>query len=145
MDKQENSPRLADPRERPGADIVVYDGQCKFCTGQVQRLAKWDGHRRIAFVSLHDPRAAELCPDLTHEQLMEQMYLVTPEGQRHGGAAAVRYLSRRLPRLWFLAPLLHIPWSLNFWQWAYRQFAKRRYRLGRVDACSSDVCDVHFR
>ena len=145
MDKLENNPPVADPRERPGADIVIYDGQCKFCTAQVERLEKFDGRGRIAFVSLHDPRAAQLCPDLTHDQLMEQMYLVTFQGQRYGGAAAIRYLSRRLPRLWLLAPLLHIPWSLNFWQWAYRQFAKRRYRFGRVDTCTNDVCDVHFR
>jgi predicted DCC family thiol-disulfide oxidoreductase YuxK len=145
MDKQTETTQLADPRERPGADIVIYDGQCQFCTGQVERLARWDGGQRLAYLSLHDSRAADLCADLTHDQLMEQMYVVTSSGKRFGGAAAVRYLSGRLPRLWVLAPLLHIPWSLPFWQRLYLWVAKRRYRAGRGDKCNSDSCDVHFR
>ena len=28
--------RLPTPTERPEADIVIYDGHCKFCTGQVR-------------------------------------------------------------------------------------------------------------
>ena len=51
-------------------------------------------------MSLHDPLVGERFPDLTHEQLMEQMYVVDRAGRRHGGAGAIRYLSRRLPRLW---------------------------------------------
>ena len=145
MENQVGARRLADPREIPGADIVIYDGQCRFCTGQVQRLASWDGKQRLAYLSLHDPRAADLCPDLTHDQLMEQMVVLTSSGQRFAGAAAVRYLSRRLPRLWFLAPLLHLPWSLPVWQWAYMRVAKRRYRLGHQATCDTDSCDVHLR
>jgi len=145
MQKQQEDPTLADPRNRPGAAIVIYDGHCRFCTRQVQRLARWDSRGLLAFISLHDPRTEQLFPDLTREQLMEQMYLLTPAGKRYAGAAAVRYLSCRLPRLWSLAPLLHIPLSLAVWQWVYRQCAKRRYRLGRVDACSNDLCNNHLR
>ncbi len=132
---------LADPRERPAADIVIYDGHCRFCTGQVQRLAKWDQTQRLAFLSLHDRRAAELCADLTHDQMMQQLYLVTSTGKRFGGASAIRYLSRHMPWLWILAPLLHIPGSLPLWQWFYNLVAKRRYRLGRLDANDSDAND----
>jgi predicted DCC family thiol-disulfide oxidoreductase YuxK len=99
---------------------------------------------RLSFVSLHDPLVAERYPDLSHEQLMEQMYLVTQSGHRYGGAAAFRYLTRRLPRLWVLAPLLHLPFSLPLWQWAYRQVAKRRYRWNQKSDCG-DTCEVHFR
>ena len=61
---------LPDPEERPGAATLIYDGHCRFCIAQVQRLARWDRSGKLAFVSLHDPRVAELCPDLTHDQLM---------------------------------------------------------------------------
>ncbi len=131
--------------DRPEADVVIYDGHCRFCTNQVRRLAQWDGRGRLAFLSLHDKRVAERWPDLTHEQLMEQMYVVTPDGRRYGGAAAFRYLTRRLPWLWLLAPMLHIPFSLPLWQWGYRQIAKRRYRLGKIEACDGDTCQIHFR
>lgn len=127
------------------ADIVIYDGHCRFCTNQVRKLARWDGRGRLAFLSLHDDRAKELCPDLTHEQMMEQMFVVTRDGRRYGGAAAFRYLTRRLPRLWALAPAMHLPFSLPAWQWAYRQVAKRRYRWGKVEECDSGACQVHFK
>jgi len=137
--------QLPTREQRPGADVVIYDGKCQFCTAQVRRLNRFDGKERLAFVSLHDPAVAELYPDLTHEQMMEQMYVVDRQGRRHGGAAGFRYLSRRLPRLWVLAPLMHIPFSLPLWQWCYRQVAKRRYRLNKTESCEDDVCKVHFK
>lgn len=80
-------PSLAD---RPNADVVIFDGDCNFCRGQVERLARWDRTERLAYVSLHDPIVAERYPDLTHEQMMQQMYVVDRAGNRHGGAAAFR-------------------------------------------------------
>ena len=94
-------------------------------------------------MSLHDPEAARRYPDLTHDMLMRDMYVVDRSGRRYRGAAALRYLSRRLRRLWWLAPLLHIPFSLPVWQWLYRQIADRRYRWGRVEDCSNEACEVH--
>ncbi len=137
---------LPTPDERPAADVVLYDGDCRFCTSQVQNLA-WLAGDRLAYLSLHDPSVAKRYPDLTHEQLMEQMYLVTSEGKKYAGAAAFRYLTRKLPSLFVLAPLLHIPFSLPLWQWAYRQVAKRRYYLmGKMSdqGCDGDACSIHF-
>lgn len=131
--------------DRPTGEVVIYDGQCVFCIGQVKRLARWDSGGKLAFVSLHDPIVAERYPDLTHEQLMEQMYLVDQHGRRHGGAAAFRYLSRKLPRLFPLAPLMHIPFTLPLWQWCYRQVAKRRYKIAGKEGCDSGACDVHVK
>src|SRR5262245_11680420 len=116
---------LPTPADRPAADVVIYDGHCRICTAQVRRLARWDGGGRLAFLSLHDPQVAARYPDLSFDELMRNMVVVDLQGGRHVGAAAVRYLSRRLPRLWLLAPLLHIPGSLPLWQWCYRQVADR--------------------
>jgi predicted DCC family thiol-disulfide oxidoreductase YuxK len=139
--------RLPKPAELPDAAIVIYDGHCKFCTGQVKNLARWDGKGRVAFISLHDPEVARRWPELTHEMLMDQMYLFDPHGNRYCGAAAFRYLSRLLPRLWILAPLMHIPFSLPIWQFLYRQVAKRRYLMGKTaeEACDDGGCKVHFK
>src|SRR5690554_1273707 len=108
---------LPKPQDRPGADVVIFDGDCQFCTRQVQRLNAWDWRGQLAFISLHDPAAVAFSGDLTHDELMQQMYVVNGKGQRHGGAAAFRYLTRKLPPLWPLAPLLHLPGSLPVWQW----------------------------
>lgn len=136
---------LPSPAERPNADVVVYDGNCRMCTAQVRKLAWWDCQGKLSYLSLHDPEAERRYPDLTHEMLMEQMYVVDRQGNRYGGAAAFRYLSRRLRRLWWLVPLLHIPGSLPLWQWMYRQVAKRRYRFGKIDQCDDEACRIHTK
>lgn len=135
---------LPSPTSLPDADIVIYDGHCRFCTNSVRRLHGLAG-QRLAFLSLHDAEVAERFPQLTHEQMMEEMYVFDREGNAHGGAAAFRYLTRRLPWLWVLAPLLHIPFSLGCWKFLYRQVARRRYLWGKTDSCESGSCDVHFR
>lgn len=122
-------------------DTVIWDGNCNFCRMQVKRLASFDGGR-LAYLSLHDSRVKELCPDLSFEQLMEQMWLVTSGGKRFGGADAVKYLSRSLVRLWWLAPLMHIPFTMPLWRWLYRLVAKLRYRIAGRN-CESEACDIH--
>lgn len=136
---------LPSPLDFPGRDVVIFDGQCKFCRKQVERLRWFDGGSRLSFVSLHDPWVAETYPDLTHERLMEELVLVTTDGRRFGGAAAFRYLTRRLPRLWWMAPIMHIPLSLPVWSWCYRFISRQRYRWGRLDQeCDGGTCKVHF-
>lgn len=134
---------LPTPAQRPEADVVIYDSHCRLCTGQVRRLARWDSRNRLAFLSLHDPLVAERYPDLTHDDLMKQMYVVDQRGRRHGGVAAIRHLSQRLPRLWPLMPLMHVPGSLPVWNWLYRQVAKNRYRFGKTTECNDDACSLH--
>lgn len=138
---------LPSPTEVPAADVVIYDGHCRFCTNQVQKLARWDGKGRLAFLSLHDPEVAKRYPNLSYDDLMKQMYVVTPGGKQYAGAAAFRYLTRRLPWLYVLAPLLHIPFTLPVWQWLYRQVAIRRYKIaGKTgEACDGEACAVHLR
>jgi predicted DCC family thiol-disulfide oxidoreductase YuxK len=141
---ERHDPRLVDPDNCPGADVVIFDGKCRFCRAQVVRLARWDRRKRLAFLSLHDPRVHQRYPDLSHEQLMEQMYVIESTGRRHAGAAAFRYLTRRLPRLFPLAPLMHLPLTLPLWQWCYRQVARRRYRIAGKSECADDACKVHY-
>lgn len=130
--------------DRPHTEVLIFDGNCRFCIAQMRLLNRLDTRDRLAFVSLHDEEVTGRWPDLTHDQLMEQMYLVDRSGNRHGGAAAFRYLSRILPPLWPLAPLLHIPFSLPLWRFGYRVVARYRYRFGRVNECEEGSCSVHF-
>jgi predicted DCC family thiol-disulfide oxidoreductase YuxK len=136
---------LPDPDTLSDADVVIYDGECNFCRSQVSNLRRLDlGGHRLSFISLHDPRVAERYPDLTHEQMMEQMFVVDRAGRRHGGGDAVKYLSRRLPLLWIAAPILHIPGTASLWRWMYRQVAKRRYKLAGK-TCDNETCSVHLK
>ena len=136
---------LPDPDSLSDADVVIYDGECNFCRSQVANLHRLDCcGNRLSFLSLHDPRVADRYPDLSHDDLMQQMYVIDGSNRRHAGADAVRYLSRRLPLLWIVAPVLHIPGSAGLWRWMYRQVAKRRYKLAGK-SCENDVCSVHLK
>ncbi len=135
---------LPSPADRPEADILIFDGECRFCRAQIRRLHAIDTRGRLAFLSLHDPETSRRWPELTYDELMDHMYLVDGSGGQHAGAAAFRYLSRKLPLLWWLAPLMHIPGSLPLWQFIYRQVARIRYRFGRVEECDKGSCSLHF-
>lgn len=141
---------LPDPDEYPGRDVLLFDGKCNACQLAARRMHQLDlGHPRLAFLSLHDERVGIRYPELTYDDLMAQMYVVDTSGTCHGGADAVRYLSRRLPLLWPLAPLLHIPGTANLWRRAYRLVARNRYWISRKffgtkEDCESGTCSVHF-
>jgi len=135
---------LPSPVDRPRTDVVLYDGHCRICRGQIERLSRWDRRGRLSYLSLHDPLVAQRYPDLTHARLMREMVVVDRGGRYHGGAEALRYLSRRLPLLRWLAPLLYLPGTLPLWRFLYRQVASRRYRLGTIDsACADGSCHLH--
>ncbi len=139
------STELPDPDTLSGSDVVIYDGECNFCRSQVSNLRRLDFRgNRLSFLSLHDPRVAERYPDLSHESLMEQMYIVDRSGTRHGGGDAVRYLTRRLPALWIAAPVMHLPFTAGLWRWGYAQIAKRRYKIAGK-TCENDACSIHLK
>lgn len=141
--------KLPSADERPGCDLVIWDGQCNFCLAQVKRLHRFDSGR-LAYVSLHDPKVSTLAPSLDYEQLMSQMWVVSADGQEsggvlEGGADAIRYLSRKLPWLWPIMPALHVPGLMPFWRWSYNQVAKRRYKIAGKNCDDGGTCHLHKR
>lgn len=134
---------LPDPRDLPDAEVVVYDGDCRFCRNQVETIAWLDGRRHFAYLPQQDARVAERYPDLDPEQLHAQMYVIGSEGERLGGADGVRRIAWRIPWLWPLAAMMSIPFTGSFWQWGYRLVANNRYRLmGRTGDCDGDSCQL---
>ena len=123
---------------RPDHDTVLYDGQCRFCRSQIALLRRLDVFGALRYTSLHDEQVARDFPELPQERLREEMVVVDRAGTARGGAEAVRYLSRRLPLLWPLALVLHIPGSLPVWDWLYRLVARNRMRLG--GRCEEGTC-----
>ena len=144
-------PPLPTPDDLPEAEILIFDGMCRFCQRQVASLRRIAGDR-VAYLSLHDAETGRRFPHLSFDDLMREMVLVDCWGRTHGGAAAIRHLSRRVPFLWPLAPLLHIPGTLRIWQRLYQWVAVRRYRWSQkysdeeqeAAACDEDACSVHM-
>jgi len=98
----------------------------------------------LSYLSLHDPEVARRWPDLPRDRLMKEMCLIDRHGNRHWGPEAFRYLTRRLRRLWWLAPILHLPGSMFLWRPFYRFVARNRYRFaGKSAECDERTCAVH--
>ncbi len=135
---------LPSPAERLDADVVIFDGHCSICTAQVNKLPWWDCRKRLAYLSLHDPEVQRRWPDVSHDRLMQEMLIVDREGHCYWGPEAIRYLTRRLRRLWWAAPLAYFPGSMLLWRPLYRWVARNRYRFS-CDACADGSCQVHQR
>lgn len=141
--KTEPSLDLPTISDRPDANVIIFDGECRFCRKQVSRIAGWDRKGILSYISLHDPEVKLRWPDLTYDQLMKEMYLIDSDGKRFAGAYVFRWLSCRLPILWPLCPLMNIPGSMAIWKFAYSLVAKMRYRWGRIEACDEGTCKLH--
>ena len=133
---------LPSPDERQETDVVVYDGHCGMCSTQIAKLPWWDCQNRLSYLSLHDPRVAERYPELPPERLANEMAIVDRSGAVHWGPEAIRYLTRRLRRLWWAAPLFHFPGSMLVWRPLYRWTAANRYWLSG-STCEDGTCPVH--
>ena len=135
-------PPLPSPADRPDADVVIYDGHCGICTAQVSKLPWWDCQKRLSYLSLHDPEIHRRWPDLSHDRLMQEMTIVDRHGRRHWGPEAIRYLTTRLRRLWWAAPMAYFPGSMFLWRPLYRWVARNRYRFSGK-TCDDGACQLH--
>lgn len=137
--------RLPTPDERPGTDVVVFDGKCRMCTAQVRKLIFWDCRKRLSYLSLHDPEVTRRFPDLAFERMMKEMVVVDHNGNRHWGPEAIRYLTGRLRRLWWAVPFTYFPGSMVLWRPLYRWVARNRYRFSGGDAACDEggTCKLH--
>jgi len=142
MEGELDQSALPSPAARPDADVVIFDGHCGMCTAQVKKLTFWDCQQRLAYLSLHDPEVHRRWPDASHERLMREMLVVDRKGNRHWGPEAIQYLTGRLRRLWWAAPLAYFPGGMLLWRPLYRWVARNRYRLsGRT--CENVSCGLH--
>jgi len=77
--------------------LVLYDGDCGFCKWLLSGLLRWDRAGLTAPIALQRPQAAELLADLDADQRMASWHLISPDGERCSGGAAVAPLLRLLP------------------------------------------------
>jgi predicted DCC family thiol-disulfide oxidoreductase YuxK len=121
--------------------IVLYDNECPLCTFQMKVLSWLDWFNVLALTPLSDPRAQEVAPQLTREDLLEAIHCVTPEGRVYRGARAIRFVGMRLPLLVPVALFLWIPGVIQIAEIVYQWISKNRLILSRVFGCK-DACAI---
>jgi len=121
--------------------LVLYDGECPMCVFQMRVLSWLDWRNALSLVPLSDPRANEIAPEITREDLQEAIHCVTPEGRIYRGARAIRFVGMRLPLLMPVALFLWIPGVIWIAEIVYRWVSKNRLLLSRVFGCK-DACAI---
>jgi predicted DCC family thiol-disulfide oxidoreductase YuxK len=111
---------------------LVYDGACGMCRGTAGVLARTDLLGRLELVDVTGTRdLPSRFAGLTLEECLDQMWLIAPDGKRYGGFEAYRRLSRLLPVLWPIAPVLRLPAARPLGSRAYAFIAARRGHAAR--------------
>jgi predicted DCC family thiol-disulfide oxidoreductase YuxK len=113
---------------------LIYDGDCRFCRRQVERLRRSDRRGCIETVPFQTADLARF--GIEREAVEQAMHLVAPTGRVWRGAEAARETFRLLPSGRPLVWLLNVPGAMFAAERVYRWVARRRHRFG----CGSRVC-----
>ena len=114
---------------RPDTHVLVYDGDCPFCTATATWLRS---HARVPvrLLTFDDLDGTGLLTRLTDEELESTAHFITPAGiEYHGGEAVTRGL--RLARFGRLAGILDAPGLRLLRDAGYALVARLRPLLSR--------------
>lgn len=110
--------------------IVLYDGECGFCTGTVQFMIKRDRAERFRFASLQSEPGRELCVQCGLEPGALDTMVLIDAGRAYTESDAVVRVARQLDGIWKLGAVCRlIPRPIR--QWLYRVLARNRHRWFR--------------
>lgn len=119
----------------PAHAVVVFDGDCVFCSGWVRFLLARDRQARYRFAAMQGDAGRTLLA--THGLSPDDplSFLLVEDGRAHTDSDAVLRVLTGLGGVWRLADVARIvPRPLR--DAGYRLLARNRYRwFGRRDAC----------
>ncbi|MGY5125010.1 thiol-disulfide oxidoreductase DCC family protein [Streptomyces nigrescens] len=115
--------------------VLVYDGDCAFCTSSVQ-FAERRLRPRCAAAPWQFTDLAKL--GISRQRAEHEVLWVTPTGSVHGGAQAVAKLLLSADRGWpVVGALLTLPPVRWVAHGVYRMIARNRHRMpGGTAACA---------
>ncbi len=135
-------------------DVLIFDGDCRFCNAQAARLQRQSGP-----MSEKDPRPwLDMLPlqtpgllpavGIDYDTAMSAMHIITHEGRVYRGAEAVVCALRHRPILGRLLLLYYVPGLRQLADLGYWLIARYRYALmGRAVArgeCDG-ACAIHAK
>ncbi|MFC7060878.1 thiol-disulfide oxidoreductase DCC family protein [Halobacillus seohaensis] len=114
--------------------IVFYDAQCPFCYHVKKFLRRFDWFDQVKWVSVQEVEASGNYPYLKGENTLEEIHLLTKQGELKKGFRSIRFLLIVLPPLSLIGFALYLPGVLKVGSPLYIWFSKRRYKwFGQYD------------
>jgi len=110
--------------------ILYYDHACAICRKEMQRLARWDRHGRLAFVDSSAPDFLAEQHGFTAAALDRELHGVCADGSVLRGLACIRraYALTRFGWFWRVTALPGLKGGFDaFYLW----FARHRYAISR--------------
>ncbi len=127
-----------DTSEVPARPAVIYDGECPFCTRQIEKFKSRDTDKVFEYV----PRQAEgidrRFPMLAEGDFNTGMRLVHRDASVSVGADAIYHIARRMKGWRRLAWLYQVPGLNILCRAIYAWIARNRYRLAKK--CDDGAC-----
>jgi predicted DCC family thiol-disulfide oxidoreductase YuxK len=117
--------------------VVLYDGQCGFCSRWVKFWAGTIARRGFKIASLDEPWVAERLR-MPREELLTDIRLLTAAGQLISGPDVYLYVTRRIWWAWPFYAIFSLPGLNRLIHIGYRWFARNRY-------CASHACKLQPR
>ena len=114
---------------------IFYDAGCSLCVRAAARANRLLERRGFRLLPLQTPGTAERLR-VTQDELPAEMHLLTPSGQRLGGADALVEIARHI---WWAKPLVlmaRLPGAMPLLRRLYARLAANRQ-------CLNDVCNTH--
>jgi predicted DCC family thiol-disulfide oxidoreductase YuxK len=122
---------------------VLYDGNCRICTGQVRLIERYNDAGLLELLDMNSAEAQARFPQVSPADAQRELHLVAPDGSLYRGASAVRETLLRLPSLRGLGELLRIPGAMLIANPVYAFVARNRYLLGgRNEQCDDGTCSL---
>jgi len=116
-------------------NVLLFDSDCPMCTFQSRTLSWLDWFNRVEMISLKDPRTQEIALDITREDLLEAIHCVTPDGEIHWGARAIRFLGMRIPLLIPVGLFLWLPGVIWIAEKGYAFVSRNRHFFSKIFGC----------
>ena len=126
------------------SSIVLFDGVCNFCNGAVNFIIKHDREKRFKFAALQSEIGQELRAKFDIGEDVDSIILIENDKAFTHSTAGLR-VAKTLGGIWSLGyAFIIVPVFVR--DWAYRVFARYRYRLfGRLDTCMLPTPEVRER
>lgn len=110
--------------------LVVYDGECNICAGNLPWLHRLDWFRVFDDIPYQSQELYDRYPQVQRAECEQALHVVFPDGRIYRGSDATREVFLRMPLTCLVGVVMAIPPIRQVLRYLYGILARNRYRIG---------------